>query len=63
LTECVDSDVDEGGDVGPGGLVPEIRPTGFGWNPENALGGVFVAVFEEGVLLIASDAFGFEFRF
>ena len=42
-----DGVVDQRGDVGAGGLVLKVGPAGFGRHPEDALGGVFVARFEQ----------------
>src|SRR5690606_41166368 len=47
--------IDERGDIGPGGLVLEIGPAGFGRNPEDALGEVFVAILKQGIKLGAGD--------
>ncbi len=59
----VDRVVDERGDVGSRRLILEVRPAGFRWNPENALGGVLVAVFQEGFKLLAGDSVGLELGF
>ena len=51
-----DGVVDQRGDVGAGGLVLEVRPARLGRHPEDALGGVLVAVFEQAFELLAADA-------
>jgi hypothetical protein len=39
--------VDEGSNVGAGGLVLQVGPAGLGRHPEDALGGVFIPRFEQ----------------
>ena len=58
-----DGVVDQRGDVGTGGLVLEVRPAGFGRHPEDALGRVLVAAFEQAFELLALDAVLFQFVF
>jgi hypothetical protein len=48
--------VGERGDLGAVRLVQEDLPAGLGRDPESALGGVLVAIFEQGVLVGGRDA-------
>jgi hypothetical protein len=56
-----DGVVDQRRDVGARGLVLEVGPARLGRNPEDPLGGVLVAVFQQAFELRASDFVGFEF--
>ena len=47
-----DGVVDECGDVGACGLVLKVGPAGLGRDPEDALGGVLVAVFQQRLVTV-----------
>ena len=51
-----DGIVDHGGDVRLLGLIAEVRPSRLGRGPEDVLRHVFVAIFEEALLLRPGDA-------
>jgi hypothetical protein len=55
-----DGVVDQRGDFGPGGLVLDVRPARLGRDPEDALGEVLIAAFQERFLLFAGDAVLFQ---
>ena len=52
--DCI---VDEFGDVRPRCLVLQIGPTRLRWHPEDVLGDVLVAVFQQAIKLISTNPF------
>ena len=55
-----DGVVDQRGDIGTGRMVLQVLPAGFGRDPEDALGGVLIAAFEQAFEVLPPDAVLFQ---
>jgi len=55
-----DGVVDQRGDIGTGRMVLQVLPAGFGRDPEDALGGVLIAAFEQAFEVLPLDAVLFQ---